>query len=175
LPLILDQLPSVRQVNIATRSVESAARFKSDIAPEVDRELCVFDSVPKAAGDADIVITSIGHPAEPPLTPEDLHDGILALPLDAEGAWTPESFRQADQLFADDVGAFLAGWHKRRPGEEQPHITANLASVIQGDHARRTTDERLMAANNGIASLDVSVGAHIFERARANGAGLRLR
>jgi ornithine cyclodeaminase/alanine dehydrogenase-like protein (mu-crystallin family) len=174
-PCIGEAFPSLERFVVATRSHATAAAFCDRMSPRVRATIRVAHDIDDATSSADVVISAIGETESPPLEERHFRPGMLALPLDAENAWTTAALKLADKAFADDAAAFENGFRRRRPDEEPPVLTGELADVVAGKTAGRVGDnERIFCSNNGVAILDVALGAEIYRRAVALGVGSEL-
>jgi ornithine cyclodeaminase/alanine dehydrogenase-like protein (mu-crystallin family) len=171
-PYIDDAFPELERFNVLTRSQMTAAAFCEHVSARLHSAVRPARDADDATASADVVISAIGEPAVPPLSERHFGPGKLALALDGENAWTSAAIDLADKAFADDATAFANGFRHRRPSEEPPVLAAELADVVGGKAAaRESADERIFCSNNGIAILDIVLGAEIFRRATAAGVG----
>jgi ornithine cyclodeaminase/alanine dehydrogenase-like protein (mu-crystallin family) len=124
-----------------------------------------------ALAGAEIVVTAgpiIENP-EPPIRPEHLGERWLALPIDFDFYFGPETVSAAGLFLADDVGQF-------EYYREQGHFVgwpAPLGSVGEG-LGRDDSPDRVLCCNLGIGALDAAFANVVLGRARAAGAGTEL-
>lgn len=171
-PLIDVAFPELETFVVLTRSSATASAFCERMAPKLHAAIRPADDVDDATLAADVVISAIGETSSPPLGEAQFRPGMLALPLDAENAWTTAALHLADKSFADDAAAFANGFRRRRPQDLPPVLTAEFSDVVAGKAVgRESSTERILCSNNGIAILDVVLGAEIFRRASAKGVG----
>jgi alanine dehydrogenase len=120
---------------------------------------------------AEVVVTAgpIVEDPEPPLTPEHLGERWLALPIDFDFYFRPETVAAADVFLADDVGQFE---YYREQGHFQgwPEPEGNVGEGL----GRDGTPARALCCNLGIGALDAAFASVVLERARAEGAGTEL-
>jgi ornithine cyclodeaminase/alanine dehydrogenase-like protein (mu-crystallin family) len=174
-PFFDDALTELEEFRVLTRSAGSAARFRDAMQSRVRTPIRVVGEVDEAATGADVIVSAIGAAERPSLGAHHLEPGMLALPLDAEIAWETAAFNLADQRYADDAVAFEEGFRLRRPDDSPKQLTGELAEVVAGLRpGRESEDERIFCSNNGIAILDVVLGAEIYRRALARGVGVDL-
>jgi alanine dehydrogenase len=181
-PFLAATVPTLERVQIAARSRDSARGGVATLAQELAAapphrtlDLKAYDSPQEALAAADIVISAIGHPAQPPLRSEWLRAGMLALPLEGEAAWDTPAFHLADRVIADDAEVLRGGFARTRAGEPAPIVDAELGEVVAGlAPGRRDQDERIIDSNNGIGILDVALGQRLYREALATGIGTRL-
>lgn len=124
-----------------------------------------------ALAGAEIVVTAgpIIEEPEPSIRPEHLGDSWLALPIDFDFYFRPETVAAAELFLADDVSQFeyyrelghFDGW---------PEPEGNVGEGL----ARDGSPDRALCCNLGIGALDAAFANVVFERARAEGAGTEL-
>jgi ornithine cyclodeaminase/alanine dehydrogenase-like protein (mu-crystallin family) len=174
-PFFDEALPELEEFRVLTRGAESARRFRDAMQARLRSPIRVVGGVDEAATGTDVIVSAIGATERPPLGAHHLEPGALALPLDAEIAWETAAFNQADKRYADDAAVFEAGFRLRRPNETLKPLTGELAEVVGGlCPGRERDDERIFCSNNGIAILDVVLGAEIYRRALAQDVGVEL-
>ncbi len=125
----------------------------------------------EALAGADVVVTAgpiIENP-EPSIRPDHLGERWLALPIDFDFYFRPETVSAAEIFLADDVGQFeyyrevghFDGWPKPE------------GSVGEG-LGRDGSPDRALCCNLGIGALDAAFANVVLERALAEGAGTEL-
>jgi len=127
---------------------------------------------------ADVVVTAIpiaAHP-EPDLDAGMLKEGVLAVALDYDSAWTGAAMRECDKFCSDDVDQLLAAKeHGVYFGGIPAAISADLGELAAGLKPGRENDsERIFSMNMGIAVDDMVTAKVLYERALERGAGVRL-
>ena len=125
----------------------------------------------EALAGAEIVVTAgpIIEDPEPSIRPDHLGDSWLALPIDFDFYFRPETVAAAELFLADDVGQFeyyrelghFDGW---------PEPEGNVGEGL----ARDGSPDRALCCNLGIGALDAAFANVVLERARAEGAGTEL-
>jgi alanine dehydrogenase len=124
-----------------------------------------------AIADADVIVTAgpIVEDPEPPLLPEHLGERWLALPIDFDFYFRPETVATADLFLADDVGQFE---YYREQGHFQgwPAPEGNVGEGLGGPGS----PARVLCCNLGIGALDAAFANAVLERARESGAGTQL-
>jgi ornithine cyclodeaminase/alanine dehydrogenase len=120
---------------------------------------------------AEIVVTAgpiIENP-EPSIRPGHLGERWLALPIDFDFYFRPETVAAAEVFLADDVGQFE---YYRELGHFQgwPAPEGNVGEGL----GRDGSPDRALCCNLGIGALDAAFANVVLERARAEGAGTEL-
>ena len=120
---------------------------------------------------AEIVVTAgpIIEDPEPSIRPEHLGERWLALPIDFDFYFRPETVAAAEVFLADDIGQFE---YYRELGHFQgwPAPQGNVGEGL----GRDGSPERALCCNLGIGALDAAFANVVLERARAEGAGTEL-
>ena len=124
-----------------------------------------------ALADAEVVVTA-GPIVEAPPSPlgrEQLGERWLALPIDFDFYFGPDTVAAADLFLADDVGQFE---YYREQGHFQnwPAPEGNVGEGL----GREGSPARVVCCNLGIGALDAAFSHAVLERARAAGAGTEL-
>ena len=125
----------------------------------------------EALDGAEIVVTAgpIIEDPEPSIRPEHLGERWLALPIDFDFYFRPETVAAAEVFLADDVGQFE---YYRELGHFQgwPAPQGNVGEGL----GRDGSPDRTLCCNLGIGALDAAFANVVLERARAEGAGTEL-
>jgi ornithine cyclodeaminase/alanine dehydrogenase len=120
---------------------------------------------------AEVVVTAgpIIEDPEPSIRPEHLGERWLALPIDFDFYFRPETVAAAEVFLADDVGQFE---YYRELGHFQgwPAPVGNVGEGL----GRDGSPDRALCCNLGIGALDAAFANVVLERARAEGAGTEL-
>ena len=145
--------------------------------PHPERIARLGDLVEPAAGweealaDAEVVVSAgpIVEAPPSPLRPEQLGERWLALPIDFDFYFGPDTVAAADLFLADDVGQFE---YYREQGHFQnwPAPEGNVGEGL----GREGSPARVVCCNLGIGALDAAFSHAVLERARAAGAGTEL-
>lgn len=127
---------------------------------------------PEAALEGAEVIVSAGpivEDPEPPIAPGWLGERWLALPLDFDFYFRPETIVAAQLFLVDDVGQFE---YYRSLGrfEGWPGPAGTVGEGLAGDGA----PSRVACCNLGIGALDAAFASLVLARAREHGAGTEL-
>jgi ornithine cyclodeaminase/alanine dehydrogenase-like protein (mu-crystallin family) len=125
----------------------------------------------RALEGAEVVVTAgpIVEDPDPPIRPAHLGERWLALPIDFDFYFGPETVAEADLFLADDVGQFE---YYREQGhfEGWPVPEGNVGEGL----SREGSPARVLCCNLGIGALDAAFANVVLERARAAGAGTEL-
>jgi alanine dehydrogenase len=120
---------------------------------------------------AEVVVTAgpIIEDPDPPIRPGHLGERWLALPIDFDFYFGPETVAEADLFLADDVDQFE---YYRQQGhfEGWPAPEGNVGEGL----GREGSPARVLCCNLGIGALDAAFANVVLERARAAGAGSEL-
>ena len=125
----------------------------------------------EALAGAEVIVTAgpIIEEPESPLHPEHLGERWLALPIDFDFYFGPETVASAELFLVDDVGQFeyyrelghFRGW---------PAPEGNVGEGLGGEGS----PARVLCCNLGIGALDAAFANVVLERAQASGAGVEL-
>ena len=120
---------------------------------------------------AEVVVTAgpIVEDPDPPIRPGHLSERWLALPIDFDFYFGPETVAEAGLFLADDVGQFE---YYREQGHFKgwPVPEGNVGEGLSRDGSAA----RVLCCNLGIGALDAAFANVVLERARAAGAGTEL-
>ena len=124
-----------------------------------------------ALADAEVVVTAgpIVEAPPSPLRPEQLGERWLALPIDFDFYFGPDTVAAADLFLADDVGQFE---YYREQGHfrKWPAPEGNVGEGL----GREGSPARVVCCNLGIGALDAAFSHAVLGQARAAGAGTEL-
>jgi ornithine cyclodeaminase/alanine dehydrogenase-like protein (mu-crystallin family) len=125
----------------------------------------------EAVGEAEVIVTAgpIIEDPDPPISPRHLGERWLALPIDFDFYFGPETVAAADLFLADDVAQFE---YYRELGhfEGWPAPEGNVGEGL----GRDGSPARVLCCNLGIGALDAAFANVVLERGRAGGAGTEL-
>ncbi len=125
----------------------------------------------EAVAGAEVVVTAgpIVEDPEPPIRPQHLGGRWLALPVDFDFYFRPETVAGADLFLADDVGQFE---YYRELGHFQgwPEPAGNVGEGLGNE----SSPAKVVCCNLGIGALDAAFANVVLERARAEGVGTQL-
>jgi ornithine cyclodeaminase/alanine dehydrogenase-like protein (mu-crystallin family) len=168
--------PSLMEVRVASRTVESRQKFCKKMSAQGPWRLQPVDHVRDAVEGMDIIISSTPHPPEPPIKGEWWNDRTLAIPLDVLNGWDDRAFELVERLVTDNYDGLI----KRKPqGRERfrlPERWNDLADIItEKAPGRQNIHERIMAIPTGIASLDMTLGWEVYRQAQKVGLGVKIQ
>jgi ornithine cyclodeaminase/alanine dehydrogenase-like protein (mu-crystallin family) len=134
------------------------------------------DTAEEAAVGADILMTAgpiLKHPS-PTLQAGWLKEGILGLPIDFDSYWGPEALQLSDRYFVDDRAQYRY-YQDRGYFGGAPDVDGDLGELVSGAlPGRRSSRERIVAMNLGLAIEDVVTARLVYDLAVAREMGLRL-
>ena len=153
-----------------------AEAFAHELAPRFRVEIRAADSAKAAVVDADIVISGgpITNPPQPVIEPDWLRDGVVGVSIDYDSYWTPAAMRSMDLIVTDDRGQIE---HLKEYGFflEMPKLDGELADyTIKRLAGRKTSTDRILCFNLGIAIEDLVTAIDIYNRAMAKAVGRKL-
>ena len=127
-----------------------------------------------AIDDSQILITATQRGDKPLIYVENLHKGMLGIPLEST-AWEGKTYTWADRFVCDDwnlVQCYLADGKYTDGLNDEYQI---LGKIINGEAVGRASeDEFVIASSHGISISDVAVGDLILRRAEERGIGTVL-
>jgi alanine dehydrogenase len=175
LRVLSEIFPSLTEVYVSSRTEASRNAFCAAMEKEGRWKLTSVARVEDAVRGMDVVISSIPKSGDAPARDAFWTPGSLAIPLDVTAAWDDASFARADVFVSDGFEAFARMAARQRPGMKLPQQPVDLADVILGRAAGRTSAaQRIMAVPTGVASVDMTLGWEIYRRANAAGLGTLL-
>ncbi|MFO8174044.1 MAG: ornithine cyclodeaminase family protein [Gemmatimonadota bacterium] len=155
---------------------EAAAEFVDEMEAKLDLEIVPVRSPEEAVRSMDLVVTSgpILRNPSPSILPGWLSPGSFACPLDFDSYWTGAALAEVDKLATDDLGQ-LEYYRSVGYFGDTPHPYADLGEIVAGARPGRESEvERTLSLNLGLAIEDVATALLIYEKARKQGAGVRL-
>ncbi|MBQ7248078.1 MAG: ornithine cyclodeaminase family protein [Lachnospiraceae bacterium] len=127
-----------------------------------------------AIDDSQILITATQRGDKPLIYVENLHKGMLGIPLEST-AWEGKTYTWADRFVCDDwnlVQCYLADGKYTDGLNDEYQI---LGKIINGEAVGRASeDEFVIASSHGISISDVAVGDLILRKAEEKGIGTML-
>ncbi len=169
---IREAVPAIERVSVYARNAGRLADF-------CRANRCAPAETHREAADADIVVTATSS-KDPVLRGEWLREGALVC---AVGAQDPER-RELDNAVLERA-AFVCCDSREQSREESGDLIEPVAQgvldwlevhelqdVVSGDlRGRELPEDIVLFRSNGIAAMDLAVGARVVERARERGAG----
>ncbi len=170
----IGHLMPVRRMLVADSNPAAAARCAASLRDELSLPVESVASARQAAERADIVITAT--PARHVVLNSWLQPGVTALALGSFQEFDDEFLLSADRIVVDSVeqashrGTLAPLFERGQLSEED--IAATLPEVCAGRRAGRTAaSQRLLCVLVGLGSLDLSIAALVYQRARQLGLG----
>lgn len=172
---------SIERVRIWSRHVENAETFARSMSSKLDIPIELSPTARDAVSGADIVCTVTA--AREPVV---LGDWISAgTHINAVGSSVPSS-RELDtaamlrsRLFVDrresttnEAGDFLVP--KQEGAINDDHIVGEIGDLLLGAKGRESEAEITVFKSLGLAVEDVASARHIYDKAMAQGAGIRI-
>lgn len=176
----ITEVADIEKVKVASKSLADAARFVEEMGSTVgvEMEACSVE----AACDCDILSTTT--PVRRPIVREDwVREGthINAIGADAEGKeeLDPKILKKA-RIFVDDMAQATHSGEVNVPLSEGllsvEDIEGEIGEVITGIVEGRTRREEITVFDStGLAIQDVAVGIRVYNKARKEGLGKKLR
>lgn len=176
LEAMLGQFPGIVRVEAYDRVPASLMRFVQEMQATHVVQIVAAADCEHAVRHGDIVVTAgeiRKHPL-PIIRPEWIQPGAFCMPVDFDSLFTPEAIRSMDLFYTDDA-AQMEYYRSMGYFANTPKVQGDLGEVVAGRKARRTSPEqRTMAMHLGLAIEDMVAAIRIYERARAQGIGMRL-
>lgn len=158
------------------RELSPYARIRA-YDPHPERVAAMPEGVEPAAGPrealdgAEVIVTAgpIVEDPDPAIAPDWLGERWLALPIDFDFYFRPETVAAADLFIADDVAQFE---YYRELGHftDWPEAAGSVGQGLE----RVDTAGRVVCCNLGIGALDAAFAKVVLDRARAEGIGTDL-
>lgn len=172
-----------REARIASRTAAHARALAESAGPHLPFPVCAVAGAQAAVEGADVVVTATSA-AEPVLQRAWLKPGahIVAVGSSTPGARELDSETVRDALLVVDsrAGALNEAGDILTPLREgliaETHVHAELGELLAGTRPGRTSPEQLTLYKSlGLAVQDVAAARLALDRARAAGAGTRVR
>lgn len=146
---------------------ETTKRFAEEIRQRFDLEVVEVEEPQEAVSGCDLVVTSGPILKVPHATIQAgwLEAGAFASLVDFDSYWSAEAMREADKICTDDHQQLD---HYKSVGyfQELPPVHADLGELVSGKRiGRKTSEERTMAVNLGLALDDMAVAPLIYRKA----------
>lgn len=171
-------LPTIKKIHIGDLYPQAIDSYLKKVQPLIpDVELCPITSDAerqKAIDNSQILLSATQRSAKPIIFMENLHKGLLGLPLEST-AWDGKCYTHSDRLVCDDYGLVKAYYDEGKYTDGLPQEYYTLGQIINGKiQGRKNDDEFIISSCHGIALSDVAVGKIILDQAFEDGAGVKL-
>ena len=169
-------LPSVEEVFVASKRLETRQSFCTTMAKEGPWRLTPVDDVRGAVERMDIIVSSVPKLQEHPVRGRWWSPGSVMIPLYVTGAWDDEVYQMADRMACDGPANLKNALDRYRPNLAiDPVRMVAIQDLAAGRSvARRVAGDRVLAFITGNASLDIVLAWEIYRRAARMGRGRRF-
>jgi len=151
-------------------------RYVKEMSIQLGIEVIGVQHPRQAVEDCDLVVTSgpiLKHPT-PTIEAGWLKPGAFGSAVDFDSYWTPAALAEMDRISTDDHAQFQ---YYKSVGyfQDIPDPYADLGEIVGGlKPGRKTSQERILAVNLGLALDDMAVAPEIYRRAIELGIGTWL-
>jgi ornithine cyclodeaminase/alanine dehydrogenase len=175
----LEMLPLVLPALTEIRLFDERRRVAQELAAESDGSLDVVasETVEAAVRGAQVVVTATAILFEPrPIVRHAwVEPNALILPVDFDSAWEWQTLSAADKFVVDSIEEMEYFRSIGYLPNGLPPIHAEIGEIVAGVRPGRERDDELIVDMNiGMGVEDVVLARHLYERARAEGAGRLL-
>jgi ornithine cyclodeaminase/alanine dehydrogenase-like protein (mu-crystallin family) len=179
----MSHVREIRRCRVVSRKAENARRLAEELRAGYEFPIEAVESAEEALRGADLIVTATNS-AEAVVRRGWVADGAH---INAVGSCTPNSREldaetvAASSLFVDSVestvnesGDYLCALREGAVSSE--HIRAELGEVLAGTKPGRTSDgEITLFKSLGLAVEDLAAARHLYDKAKATGAGTWVR
>jgi ornithine cyclodeaminase/alanine dehydrogenase len=173
---MLVQFPRIRRVVAFDNTTTNLTRYRQEMQTLHRVSVVSASGTESAVREADIIVTATEirkHPA-PSIRPDWIKPGAFCMPVDFDSQFTPEAIRGMDLFYTDDM-AQMEFYRSAGYFQTTPKVQGDLGEVVSGRRpGRERSTQRTMAMHLGLAIEDVVTAIRIYDRAVAQGIGLRL-
>jgi ornithine cyclodeaminase/alanine dehydrogenase len=173
---MLVQFPRIRRVVAFDNTTANLTRYRQEMQALHRVSVVSASGTESAVREADIIVTATEirkHPA-PSIRPDWIKPGAFCMPVDFDSQFTPEAIRAMDLFYTDDM-AQMEFYRSAGYFHTTPKVQGDLGEVVSGGKpGRERSTQRTMAMHLGLAIEDVVTAIRIYDRAVAQGIGLRL-
>ncbi len=173
---MLVQFPRIRRVVAFDNTTANLTRYRQEMQTLHRVSVVSASGTESAVREADIIVTATEirkHPA-PSIRPDWIKPGAFCMPVDFDSQFTPEAIRGMDLFYTDDM-AQMEFYRSAGYFQTTPKVQGDLGEVVSGRRpGRERSTQRTMAMHLGLAIEDVVTAIRIYDRAVAQGIGLRL-
>lgn len=157
-------------------SEENLQKYVEEMTAEHGLKIIPVHSPRKAVEDCDIVVTAgpILKRPQPVIEKSWFKNGGFACALDFDSYWKPEAMHSMTKFCTDDREQ-LAHYKTLGYFSDIPEVYADLGEIVSGKkQSRKSSGERTMAMNLGLAIEDIASAILIYEKATRTRAGTKL-
>lgn len=176
LEAMLAQFPTLRRVFAYDRTPANLQRFVEEMRAIHGVPITATSDCESAVREADIIVTAgdiVKHP-QGVIRPEWIKPGAFCTPVDFDSMFAPEAIRAMDLFYTDDF-AQMEFYRTLGYFGTTPKAQGDLGEVVTGKKPGRTSrEQRTMTMNLGLAIEDMVTARRIYDRASAQGLGVRL-
>jgi ornithine cyclodeaminase/alanine dehydrogenase len=169
-------LPQLRHLRAFAPRQQTMEKFAREMQEQYALAIELADSAEHAARGAEVVITAAPWPRTAGVAPlgcNAMRDILFCCALDLDATLTSEAVQSADRFFADDVATFES--HRQHGYFQHWRGPSELSRIVTGElPSRKSAEERIICANLGLGIYDVVVARKVWERAKAQGVGVKL-
>ncbi|HSB71379.1 MAG TPA: ornithine cyclodeaminase family protein [Candidatus Methylomirabilis sp.] len=176
LEAMLVQFPGIRRVVAYDQRPAALTRYVQEMQARRGVSVRAATDCESAVREADILVTAteILKQPRPVIRPEWIRPGACCMPIDFDAQFTPEAVRAMDLFYTDDT---VQMEYYRGLGyfDNLPDVQGELGEVVAGRKPGRTgPTQRTLCMPLGLAIEDMVTAFRVYERARAQGIGVRL-
>lgn len=175
--IALDCVRNITEARVFDPNPTKREQFIDQMSKLLSFPIVGVDNAEEVVRDRDVVVTAAPIRKQPgPIERDWLKPGCFVSALDFDASLSREVLLQPGvQVFTDDIPQLDS---KRHEGffVNTPKIQVELGDVVAGTKSLgNSPDDVTVFLNLGIASSDLVVAQHAFERAQAAGVGIELR
>jgi len=170
-------LGNLKRVNVYDTVPEKVIEYENFVKSKFGFEVHKIRSPRDAVEGSDVIVTAtpIFKKPNPVGRIEWVKKGALLAPLEFDSYWHPETFREVDKLFTDDVEQ-LKYYQTVGHFPMLKNVDGEVCELVVGKVRGRDGDEeRIMVLNLGLAISDILVAKKVYEIALAKGLGSPLK
>jgi len=170
-------LGNLKRVNVYDTVPEKVIEYENFVKSKFGFEVHKIRSPRDAVEGSDVIVTAtpIFKKPNPVGRIEWVKKGALLAPLEFDSYWHPETFREVDKLFTDDVEQ-LKYYQTVGHFPMLKNVDGEVCELVVGKVRGRDGDEeRIMVLNLGLAISDIVVAKKVYEIALAKGLGSPLK
>lgn len=176
---LVEILPGLKEVNCYDLFPEAVNRYikeMSTVFPKLNFRACSTPGEMMKGVDIALSAIPIVNDPRPPLNAGMLKQGILAVSLDYDSAWTGSAMAECDKFVSDDINQLLATKEHGDYFRDIPEkIYADLGEMASGrKKGRENSTEKIFSLNMGISVDDMITARLIYNKAVEKNTGTKL-